>query len=529
MNLKQKPQDFRVRERLREDFLQSRGDYRVYRVSKVKATSIEAARELAALAGVPPSEVAMAGLKDRQGMTEQFMTIARGKEVFVSEPGLKIESVGFAHEAIASTDSIGNAFEVVARGLEETQLRRLRAGLDTVREYGYPNYFDEQRFGNLRHGQGWIALDLLRGEVEEGLKRMMASISRHEHPQSRAFKELVWKRWGNWKALRDVAGRFGKHHSVFDHLRKDPQDFAGAMGRLATRERVIHQFAFQSHLWNRVLANWIKRSVPEPERFTLPGIEGPLVFSKGPLPVEPGWQGFLPLPGARLEGLQDDLQRELFTEALARYRIEPEGFEIPHVPGFAFKSDLRPIAIQPEELRARPAEPDRLNPDYSMVRFSFSLPRGAYASLLVKRLIGLMPDQVEEAKPWKARRSTDPNEGYGAPRRTRTRGRGRGRGRGARRDDRGASLHGSSEAPRQEEAHPASGYGGEDRPRRSGGPRRRGAGRGRRTDGGGDRGAPRRGGGRRRSGGRGRGRGPGRGRGRGPGTGRDRFEGNDSW
>ena len=556
MNLKQKPQDFRVRERLRDDYLQPRGDYRVYRVSKVKATSIEAARELAYLAGVQPAEVAMAGLKDRQGQTEQYMTIARGREVFVSERGLKIEPAGFAHEAITSTDSIGNAFEIVARGLEETQLRRLRAGLDTVREFGYPNYFDEQRFGNLRHGQGWIALDLLRGDIEGGLKRLMASISRHEHPQSRAFKELVWKRWGNWKALRDVAGRFGKHHSVFDHLRKDPEDFAGAFGRIATRERVIHQFAFQSHLWNRALAGWLKERIPEPERFTLPSLEGPLVFPKGPMPVEPGWEGMLPLPGVRFEGLQDDTQRKHFTKILAKYGIEPEGFEIPHVPGFGFKADLRPLVILPEDLRARPAEPDRLNPEFRMVRFSFALPRGAYASLLVKRLIGLMPDQVDSAQAWQARRFGEAPRRGGARRR---RGRGRPyRGGGPRGGfDGNRSGPGAREGNRFEGSRGRSGFGQDshrggsrpDRPRQDerpagdawergsddqagsdrGGPRRRrggGSGRGGGPRGRGSRGRGR-GGARRRGGGRGRGRG--RGRGHGYGGDRRPYGGGDSW
>ncbi len=424
MKLKQKPQDFRVRELLREGYLQNAGDHRVYKVGKIKATSIDAARELADMAGVKPSDVSMAGLKDRQGITDQFMSIPRGREVFISEASLRIESVGFAREAITSKDSDGNAFEVVSRGLEDSHLLHLRAAVDIVREFGYPNYFDEQRFGNLRHGQGWIALDLLRGETEEGLKRLLASVSRFEPPISKAFKEKVWRRWGDWRGLREVAGAYGKHHSVFDHLRKDPEDFVGAFGRVATRERVIHQFAFQSHLWNRALARFIKQGTPEEGRFSLPGIEGPLVFTKGPMPVKTGWMGRLPLPGARLEGLVDDHQRDLFDKILASYGIAPDGFVIPNVPGFGFKADERAMLIIPEEFRVRPSEPDRLNPGFKMVRFSFNLPRGAYASLLVKRLIGLMPDDEREVIHERGPRG-DSMDGYGRGERG---GRGRGRG-----------------------------------------------------------------------------------------------------
>ncbi len=491
MRLKQKPQDFRVKELLREGFLLGRGDFRVYRVTKSKATSFEAARALSEMAGVQIRDVSMAGLKDRQGITDQFMTIHRGKEVFYNRPELKIEPVGFSQDEITSKDSDGNYFEIVSRGLGETQLIRLRAGLDTVREFGYSNFFDEQRFGNLRHGQGWIALDLLRGDVEGGLKRMLAARSVHDSAPVQHFKEQVWRRWGNWKALREIAGRYGKHHSVFDHLRKEPGDFAGAFKHLATRERVIHQFAFQSHIWNRALDLWLKDAVPEPRRFTLPGIEGPLTFVKGPIPIVSGWGGCLPLPGVHLDGCKDELQVSYFEKALSRYRLEGSGFEIPNVPGFTFKTDNRPLAIQPQNLRARPAEPDALNEGYSCVKFSFELPRGAYASLLIKRLLGVQSNedqgydprrtsQADQQRYDEGRHGGEPGRHSGAQR----------RGYGSH-DDSGPRRRGGSGGGRGGNRGGDRGYGGEERrdfrddrdgggaPRRTrGGGRGRGRGRG---------------------------------------------------
>ncbi|MEZ6019795.1 MAG: tRNA pseudouridine(13) synthase TruD [Planctomycetota bacterium] len=249
------------------------GEHRVYKVSRVKVTSVEAARELAAEAGVHHSQVSMAGLKDRQGITEQYMSIPRGREVFIGDASLRIESVGFAREAITSTDSRGNAFEVVARGLEETQLRRLRAGLDTVREFGVPNYFDEQRFGNLRHGQGWIALDL------QGTSKAVCAAcwlrSRSSSPRRRAAQAADLAALGRLARVAQIAGRFGRHHSVMPITCARTGDFAGAFTHVATRERVIHQFAFKATSWNRVGA-WLAQAPPRRRRprFALPGVEG---------------------------------------------------------------------------------------------------------------------------------------------------------------------------------------------------------------------------------------------------------------
>ena len=52
MKLKVRPSDFKVTERLAEGVLQDQGHFRVYRVRKEKVTSLEAATELAAAAGV---------------------------------------------------------------------------------------------------------------------------------------------------------------------------------------------------------------------------------------------------------------------------------------------------------------------------------------------------------------------------------------------------------------------------------------------------------------------------------------------
>ena len=60
MKLKVRPSDFKVTERLAEGVLRDQGHFRVYRVRKEKVTSLEAATELAAAAGVAPADVGMA-------------------------------------------------------------------------------------------------------------------------------------------------------------------------------------------------------------------------------------------------------------------------------------------------------------------------------------------------------------------------------------------------------------------------------------------------------------------------------------
>jgi len=262
MRLKQRVGDFRVRELLRRDYLASEGEHRVYRVTKRKLDSEEAARRLASEAGVERGEVQLAGLKDRQGLTIQYMSVARGREVHVTDAELKIEPAGFATRPLAGEDSLGNAFELTVRALDRRDLHYLRANLPLMRAHGMLNYFDDQRFGNLTHGQGWIYKGLCLGEIEAALKRLLAARSPRDDERHRRFKEGLEQHWGDWRECRDVAGRYGAHHSVFEHLAKAPQDFAGAFEHVSTRLRTIHLFAWQSHLWNRAVVDWLRGLVP---------------------------------------------------------------------------------------------------------------------------------------------------------------------------------------------------------------------------------------------------------------------------
>ena len=162
--IKQRSEDFRVRELLCDGVLRPSGEWRVFRVIKRKLTSLEAAARLAELAGVAAGDVSMAGMKDRQGVTVQHMALRGGRDVSWRDERLRIEEVGCTDAPLTSEASSGNSFEIVVRGLDRVEIERMRTNVPLVREQGVVNYFDDQRFGNPRHGQGWIALQLMRGQ-----------------------------------------------------------------------------------------------------------------------------------------------------------------------------------------------------------------------------------------------------------------------------------------------------------------------------------------------------------------------------
>lgn len=416
MKLKQRPGDFRVRELLSEGVIVPKGDHRIYRVTKSKLTSREAAKVLAGEAGAAAGDVSMAGLKDRQGVTVQFMSLPRGKDVRLRDQELLIESVGFAEEPLASSHSLGNAFELTVRALERSDLATLRTNLPFLREHGVPNYFDEQRFGNLRHGQGWIGRRLMLGETSEALQDLLAASSPFDDERGRIFKRNLREQWGDWRSCRSLAGKFGEHHSVFDHLIAKPHDTGGAFYRVSSRLRLIHLYAWQSHIWNRAVTAAVRRAVPVDHRHLVESPEGALVCPGiAPDPELANMRTFR-LPGPRFEDVTDPLQRELLTEALAKADLTPEEWDIQGVPGFQLKGEDRELFIVPRHLRVRPAEPDRLNRGQGSVKLRFELPRGSYATLVVKRLLAPSMADAERVQREEHRDGRRDREDRGAPR-----------------------------------------------------------------------------------------------------------------
>jgi len=381
MKLKQKPGDFRVEELLDQSLLVARGRHRVYRVSKRKLTSMEALARVAREAGVAPGEVSIAGLKDRQGVTVQYMSAPGGRRVQLSEPSIKIETLGSSARALSSQDSAGNAFAIVLRDVSSAEAKTLHENLEPVRRHGLPNYFGEQRFGNLRGHQGWIARDLALGRSEEALKRLLASRNEHDDPDTARFKDALLARWGDWRACRDIAGRFGAHMRVFEHLSRNEEDHAGAFRYIASKLRLIHLYAWQSHLWNRAVSSWISSSLAKADTLVVRGPEGPLAFSRGAYPEDPSMRGVFRLPGAGLEDVEHPLQRDLLALALRGEGLQPGEFRIEGVSGFALKGEDRPLHIVPRALRL-------VQRDEGQHVLSFELPRGAYATLVVARLAG---------------------------------------------------------------------------------------------------------------------------------------------
>src|SRR5207253_11016358 len=91
----------------------------------------------------------------------------------------------------------------------------------------------------------------------------------------------------------------------------------------------------------------------------------------------------------------DPRVRDAALGALRAQSLAVEQLRVPDSPLF-FKHEERPLFVRPGKLRVHPPRPDELNRGRRKVNLSFTLPPGAYATLVVRRVLWFA---TESARP----------------------------------------------------------------------------------------------------------------------------------
>ena len=384
MRLKERPEDFIVRELLEFDE-DRRGRHYVHLLKKQKIDTLEALKLVARRARVDRSKIAFAGLKDRQGVTEQWISI-EGTRLDLKGSGVQCRFVGRSAEPVSSKMSQGNEFRITVRDVDKRDVDAVLGPAHGLREDGFANYFDDQRFGSVRHGQGFVMRDVLKGDFESALHALIARPSPRAITGDVKLKRLFAKHWGDWERLARIA-RGPVWQRLCQRLIQDPGDFRGALEALPLRQRLIHAFGYQSLLWNRAVHRLLGKLLPEYRKVRIDTVVGEFVsWSRLSEPLRAELDGFdTPLFGPEGDGGSEPFRRA--TDAvLAAAGLDRDAFAACDVPGMQFLEELRALRVVPRGARVNEPEPDEVFRGRRKIVLEFALPRGAYATMFIKHL-----------------------------------------------------------------------------------------------------------------------------------------------
>ena len=62
-------------------------------------------------------------------------------------------------------------------------------------------------------------------------------------------------------------------------------------------------------------------------------------------------------------------------------------FIIKQIPELTLEGELRNVFVEVKDMKIGKKEQDELNPEKKKVKVSFTLPKGSYATMLIKRIV----------------------------------------------------------------------------------------------------------------------------------------------
>jgi tRNA pseudouridine13 synthase len=388
MKVKASPEDFRVEEQSSLEISDRPGPYAVYRLEKSSWDTFDLLELLARRLGVERRDVTVAGIKDRHGATSQLVAVRglAGRPREVRERHFAAVPVGWTDAPLSARTIAANRFSLVLRDMDAPEVRRCLENLAVIRRDGLPNYYDEQRFGSARHGGGFMGRELFLGRRERAL-RLYFTPSKHDDRRTRELKRCVLAHWGSWSECLILAR--GDSARVLERLAASPRAFRQALLALDRRFLVFVLNAYQSFLFNELLGGFVRRESLA-RGFTTRALRysvGEFVF---PIDLdEPARAAFagrvLPVPGWDTAVDDPDVREEL-DAVLSREGIRLADLRARQLPRVSAHGVTRPAWMRPADVAAGEPTDDERYPGKLALALSFTLPRGCYATLAVKRL-----------------------------------------------------------------------------------------------------------------------------------------------
>ncbi len=376
MKIKTKPEDFFVKE-IKSLDLKKTGEYACFLLTKKGENTIDIIRKISRKFRIPIKNIGFAGLKDKEAVTQQYISIAglHDKDIEniknYAEDSFSLEFVGFCDKGIELGDFEGNYFEIVIRGLKPSKIKKIQEKIPFVEKYGFENYFGEQRFGSVMNAEDFIVKHLIKNEYEKAMREYLLSI------RDKRRKKLLKKSWGKWEEFLKHMPPMSKAEIDMVKALKRGLSFKKAFMVLPKNIRLMFAFAYQSYLWNKYLYTFVIRYF---RYCRTPFLKWELAFIK-----QINDEIFEQIKDLKIPALgiqyppKDPKIKKIIQEVLESEGITEEVLQTEKIGIKLFTDFERPAFVFPQELKV-------LDRGEDWIKLSFILPPGSYATVLLKKL-----------------------------------------------------------------------------------------------------------------------------------------------
>jgi len=383
--------------------------YTTFNLVKVNKDTFEAIRKISKELNVPYHFINYSGLKDKFSISVQRVSI---KGDYAEKlRNLKIKDI-FIRNVIPTKKPVklgshwGNNFTIVLRNIKDDKNLRnkIEEYVKFLNNFGFPNYFGLQRFGNYRPNSHIVGRYLLEGNFKKAFEEFVSTTYSTESMESKLARREFRKTRNLEKAYKDFPNRLNYEKNMIHHLIENPDDYEGSINTLPADLKKLLISSFQSYLFNKMLSKRVEKgfSLFKPMKgdviCILDDYNGNITqvkyiygnnydsYLKNALNLNRATIVF-PIIGTNTNLDEFPSVKLLFEEITKEERIDKLIFSNKLANEKEFKGSIRPIIVKPTALKVLELVDDDLNLGKKKIKFEFSLQKGTYATMLIRELI----------------------------------------------------------------------------------------------------------------------------------------------
>lgn len=368
MKLKQLPEDFVVKE-IADIKLDEKGKYACFILKKKNWTTTNAIEKIALFLGKNPKIFNNSGMKDKNAVTEQYVSAYDLKKEDIEKvkiKDIKLKFIGFIEKPLGLASHTANSFEILARDLEKP-LARIKY---------FSNYYDEQRFGGIRPNMAAVGKQIIKGRFEDAMKAYLLYPFKDETDEHKKFRKEME---ANWKKLKaDMVPGYLIEKKAVEWLERNPGDYRGAFMALPKQVSTLFIHAYQSKIFNEILAAHIKENC---EYFEINHCFGRILMCVQNVKLQ------IPLIGYDYADFKvDKAIKKHAGAALEKEFIKPEMFHVKQIPFMESRTVMRDASAELQNLMFSKDERDELNNGRKKQKAVFILKKGCFGTIALKAM-----------------------------------------------------------------------------------------------------------------------------------------------
>ena len=232
--IKQTPEDFIVKE-LSELNIEQNGQYAYYILKKKCHTTVDALQILSKKFKTPLKNFGFAGNKDRNAVTEQKISIFRGRKDAQTKFGtalggfeniksryIGLEYLGNGKNPISLGELEGNEFTITIRNINYKEAKKIQSSENKIIKI--PNFYGPQRFSK---NNSLVGRAIIKGNFKKSVELLL---------ENEGYAE----------------------NKIRQYLEKNKNNYIEALRLIPLKTRKLFVHSYQSFLFNKIADKYLK-------------------------------------------------------------------------------------------------------------------------------------------------------------------------------------------------------------------------------------------------------------------------------